>query len=127
MIRIILFAATIVLSALTFAQGTPIAIDSTNLTLDGSNVDLKFRIAGIAQPVRDVKILFCGCDGISFTNPNAGFTENATLQSVQDWFFARTTGQTTVKQMLLDGWTIQSIVPRGGSAAIDQFYVIFVR
>ena len=129
MVRLFVSLAAMALAASALAQGTQFAIETPALTVDGGNVNLSFRIAGMPQSVRDVKILFCECGTTrgGVANPNGGFHEEAILQPWQDWYRSRADGQTTVKQMLLAGWFIHSIIPRGGSIAIDQFYVVFVK
>lgn len=103
-----------------------IPIESSRLDLTGSDVNLNFRITSGAQP--DIKILFCECGTTrgGVFNPNGGFTENAILQPWGEWYNSTSVGQTTTKQMLIDGWKIQSIVPRG-TGVLDQFYIIFTK
>jgi hypothetical protein len=67
-------------------------------------------------PKRDVKILFCG-DGAGT------FTENSTIQPQGNWTMGDKTEKTTAREMVMQGWTLQSIFPLNAK----QFFVVFVK
>ncbi len=82
--------------------------------------ELKIRLAATkaleakANAINEVKIMFCSC---------SVFTESATVQDSLSWNLALTTGKTTVKALILEGWRIQSTF----NITTTQFYFVFVR
>lgn len=120
----LLFASVALLCASAFAEPTPVGIDSPALTIDGNRVALGFNISAVAPSppaVHDVRILFCDC-----TVSRGGFTELSTLQPFPDWYLSHSTNKTTAKEMLLDGWSIQSVAV-SSVASGGQFYIVFVK
>lgn len=69
-----------------------------------------------AVPVgRDVRILFCDC--------GAGFTEDSVIQPFNDWYLGIGFKKTSVRQMMLSGWKLASIVPMNAK----QLYITFTK
>lgn len=89
------------------------------------------QVIGTAPQIVDVKILFCQCGSPvpnnEWLNPLGGFNEDSTIQPWQDWYYGTAANATTVKQMMVGGWTLYQVIPRGGSSAVDHFYIVFVK
>ena len=69
----------------------------------------------ISTPVMtDVKIMFCNCDGL---------WEYSVMQPWPYWFLGRTDEMTTIKTMVLEGWTLHAI----NNLNAKQFYITFVK
>jgi hypothetical protein len=68
--------------------------------------------------VPEVKVLFKG--------DTVGFSETSELQPYMAWYISADYGKTTMKQMIEDGWKVQSVVPYNSNAA-KQFYITFTK
>lgn len=71
--------------------------------------------AAAVPPGRDVRILFCDCGG--------GLTENSVIQPFNDWYIGVGFNKTSVKEMMLKGWKLASIVPMNAK----QLYIAFTK
>lgn len=109
----------------TSAAAQDFAVTQPTLNMDGNRATIGLSISGTAPAVRDVRILFCNC-GSRLGDTTPGFTETSTLQPFPDWYYARGANATTTKQMLTDGWKIQSVVMVAGGE-YGQFYLVFVK
>ena len=82
--------------------------------------ELKARLAAatelnaIVNSAGDVKIMFCACDYLD---------ENSTIQNTLLWAAGAPTGKTTIKEMVLQGWRVQSVNLLNKS----QFWLTFVK
>jgi len=65
---------------------------------------------------KDVKIMFRD-------NQLPTFTEDSEIQSQDDWYYSIKDKSTTVKKMIQQGWTLQSIV----TINQKQFLIVFVK
>jgi hypothetical protein len=67
-----------------------------------------------------VKVLWC-----SNCSKTSGLDEDAVLENYTDWYFSmNSTKRTTIGKMILEGWTLNQIVPAGTQ---NQFYVVFTK
>ena len=69
-----------------------------------------------STPAKDVKILFANMD---FPN----FTEDSKILSQKDWYTESKDSETTVKKMVQQGWTIQSIF----TINAKQYFIVFIK
>jgi len=110
-----------ILKPYTFTNGTTADATQVNANFDtvysrtnNNTRDISTLANSVIRTATDVKIMF---------SDNAGLYEDWDIQPFPDWVMSRSTGITTIKQMVIDGWTIQSVV----QCSLDQYYIVFVR
>lgn len=103
-------------ASITLAGELPVS--NAKLDVNGNNVNLNFNVSGDGNS-SDVKVLFKGDAG-------SGLTENTELQSYNEWVLSMDTNKTTMKEMILNGWKLQQLIPYNATGA-KQFYIVFVK
>lgn len=110
------FLMIIFYASITSAGELPVS--NPKLDVNGNNVNLNFDVSGDASS-RDVKVLFKG-------ETSSGLSENTELQPYFEWYISSDTNKTTMKEMILNGWKLQQVIPYNATGA-KQFYIVFVK
>ena len=104
--------------------GVDIPVTDASVEIAGSTISIDMQLAGNAT-MSDVRVLFCD------TTTEDGLTEDTEIMPYDIWYWGKQAQHpnevSSIKQMLLNGWTLKHFIPADGTGAATQFYMVFIK